>query len=407
MIDFPASVRIFETGSGAAALILFLILPAVLSCFFFYKHRSAVTGHSRQSGRRCKPNPCLVSAVLLMMATVFPLSAVSADEGPGILLGEDAVTTGNRVYFGSYNGSPVLWRVLGTGNAGSGMLLQSDDALAVIMFDSTFPLSNVWQGSEAQAWCKAFFSNDTNFSASERSAVIETSKEDDPLYSYDSSYEYEFVSRSSLENEYIFFLSVDEVFGSAYPDADTPVNIYYDVDDITVTSWWLRSPMSFNDPAVASAGGFGSFAYGFLWSEDYGFLYEGARPAFNLDPSNVLFASLIPGSSNQDKQYKLTMKEESSALAVTPDGIASRAGDEINKRDEETVITVYLIWDSGYRPEEPVVYILPEDEIGAYKLLPDGSREYLLFHTYDICMRYLGRDELCRGPERCFHKDRK
>ena len=47
---------------------------------------------------------------------------------------------------------------------------------------------------------------------------------------------------------------------------------------------------------------------------------------------------------------------------------------------------------------------LPEDEIGAYALRQDGTKEYLLFQTYDICMMYLGSDELCRGPERCFHK---
>ena len=72
---------------------------------------------------------------------------------------------------------------------------------------------------------------------------------------------------------------------------------------------------------------------------------------------------------------------------------------------EETVITVYLIWDDGSRPEEIKVYALPEDEIGAYALRADGTKEYLLFHTYDICMNYLGRDELCRGYERCFHKE--
>ncbi|MBQ6505361.1 MAG: hypothetical protein IJI57_15760 [Flexilinea sp.] len=41
---------------------------------------------------------------------------------------------------------------------------------------------------------------------------------------------------------------------------------------------------------------------------------------------------------------------------------------------------------------------------GAYQLRPDGTKEYLIFQTYDICMAYLGRDELCRGPERCYHK---
>jgi hypothetical protein len=53
------------------------------------------------------------------------------------------------------------------------------------------------------------------------------------------------------------------------------------------------------------------------------------------------------------------------------------------------------------------VYFLPEDEIGAYALRADGSKEYLLFHTLDICMAWLGREDLCDGPEHCFHKDGK
>ncbi|MBQ6343599.1 MAG: hypothetical protein IJI41_10785, partial [Anaerolineaceae bacterium] len=70
------------------------------------------------------------------------------------------------------------------------------------------------------------------------------------------------------------------------------------------------------------------------------------------------------------------------------------------------VINVYVTWDDGKGSEPEVirVYALPEDEIGAYHILPDGTKEYLLFHTYDICMAWLGRDDLCRGPERCFHK---
>ena len=57
--------------------------------------------------------------------------------------------------------------------------------------------------------------------------------------------------------------------------------------------------------------------------------------------------------------------------------------------------------------KQPVFYALPEDEDGAYVLLPDGTKEYLMFETYDICMAYLGSDELCKGPQRCYHKDGK
>ena len=78
---------------------------------------------------------------------------------------------------------------------------------------------------------------------------------------------------------------------------------------------------------------------------------------------------------------------------------------EINEKDKKIVVTVYLIFDDGSRPDEIKVYALPEDEVGAYRLNDDGTKEYLLFHTYDICMQWLGRDELCRGYERCFHKE--
>ena len=80
---------------------------------------------------------------------------------------------------------------------------------------------------------------------------------------------------------------------------------------------------------------------------------------------------------------------------------------EINEKKGKILITVYLIFKNQSVPDEPVVYILPEDEIGAYALRADGTKEYLLFHTYDICMAWLGREDLCEGPERCFHKDGK
>ena len=77
---------------------------------------------------------------------------------------------------------------------------------------------------------------------------------------------------------------------------------------------------------------------------------------------------------------------------------------ELNVKDGKIIVRIYLFWDNGSRPEEVRVVALPEDEIGAYKLRPDGTKEYLLFQTYDICMAWLGSDELCRGPERCYHK---
>ena len=55
-------------------------------------------------------------------------------------------------------------------------------------------------------------------------------------------------------------------------------------------------------------------------------------------------------------------------------------------------------------PEVVIARELPEDEIGSYWIMEDGTKEYLLFHTYDICMAWLGNPALCEGPERCYHK---
>ena len=85
--------------------------------------------------------------------------------------------------------------------------------------------------------------------------------------------------------------------------------------------------------------------------------------------------------------------------------------------DTGNCLVVELRVDGSYPPapepttepvyEDPVFYALPEDEIGAYAIRQDGTKEYLLFHTYDICMDWLASDELCAGFERCFHKDGK
>ena len=78
------------------------------------------------------------------------------------------------------------------------------------------------------------------------------------------------------------------------------------------------------------------------------------------------------------------------------------------EKDVKPWLRVLLKWDDGtggWQPAEIKVVALPEDEIGAYKILDDGTKEYLLFHTYAICMDWLGRDEICRGYERCFHKE--
>ena len=79
------------------------------------------------------------------------------------------------------------------------------------------------------------------------------------------------------------------------------------------------------------------------------------------------------------------------------------------KKEEGYCLKAMMKWDDGTRPHNPdddiAIYALPEDEIGAYVILKDGTKEYLLFHYEEDCIRYLGSYELCKDNERCFHKE--
>ncbi len=253
--------------------------------------------------------------VLLIIIAAFSLSVISADDGTGITLGSGAITKGSQVYFGNYKSEPVLWRVMGADNnkdetSTHGMLLLSDKILDIIQFnpvDAEEP--NNWQGSSAQNWCGKFYSS--NFTAVERSAVIRTSKKDEP-YSGKNE-EWKKYGISKLVDQFVFFLSAEEA-----------EKIYFSIDDdssriaeyaYSGNFWWLRSPSVYYSDTAGDIGNDGRVGGLFVNSR------VGARPAFNLNLSSVLFSSLI--SANQ---YKLTLKD--SALTINP-GDVTRSGNVI------------------------------------------------------------------------------
>ena len=107
--------------------------------------------------------------------------------------------------------------------------------------------------------------------------------------------------------------------------------------------------------------------------------------------------------------YDIVLKDlpESVTVGTGKDAVVYHLSYDAWIRDDGMIV-VYLKWDSGSsgsHEEEIKAVPLPEDEIGAYKLLDDGTKEYLIFQTYDICMWYLNNEEECSGHERCFHKE--
>ena len=241
--------------------------------------------------------------LLFMLVTAALTSAVSAD---GIIPGARAVTEGNQVYFGSNNGKPVLWRVMGEGNAGSGMLLLSEYLLDRTQFnqDHYDVNANVWQYSLAQIWCMGFYNG--IFTLAEQSSVIETSKYDT---AYNSKHEVAF-GTSSLVNEFVFFLSAEEAETYFPRDDDGSRKAYFEKES-NADWWWLRSPH-------ASDTSFAGFVDDDGWVHRMDvYHYYGARPAFNLNLTSILFSSRIPQS---EKQYKLTLLDQDLVISLSGSG---------------------------------------------------------------------------------------
>ena len=252
--------------------------------------------------------PQRISAFLLCLALLvglLPATAMAAEEdesSKAIMLGTNGIesptgteatggqyyTPNSYIYFGSYNGTPIKWRVLDaeTANDGStdGMFLLSEYLLGTTQFASS---SNAWQGSTAQNWCNNFAGDTENFSTTEQAAMLEITKTDNTTQLYSLSW-----GESSLDAETLFFLSAEELanYVGNYDGAPGLVATY--AENGSAGAWWLRSPYAY----ISSYAGFvtdngtvSSLGVDYDWA---------ARPAFNLDLNSVLFTSAAEGGKS-------------------------------------------------------------------------------------------------------------
>lgn len=207
------------------------------------------------------------------------------------------------IYFGTYNNTPIKWRVLDANktNAGTtnGMFLLSEYLLqsgVTFAFDK-----NKYQGSLAQDWCKRFEANTSNFSGLERSAMLGIAKTDEATTSL---FGLQFGESSLTVNDKAFFLSAEElanyVANFNFPDG---MSVSY-LPPYTATKgdWWLRSPaiqpgypdVEYYNGAVIESGKV-------VYREYVNSL--ASRPAFNLDSNNILFTSPAVNGKFLDDDY--------------------------------------------------------------------------------------------------------
>ena len=321
----------------------------------------------------------LMSVMTVGLVSYMPndVSKVQAEETKTIAgLGTSAIAnptssedkwSGSYVYFGTYNESPVKYRVLNNKTSvfgGTTMLLDCDSVLENMRFDEN---SRAWQYSEIRkkltGESESFLTK--SFSAIEQNAIATSSKT--AVYAGDAngsgkdgegSTGFEW---TNLTGEKIFLLDAVEATNESYG---------YSSDNSRKKTgcsgnWWLRSPNKTKAGAgyVSSGGVLSTASYSLSQ-------VSGISPALNIDLSSVLFSSEILDSENRIEGYKLTLIDKTAAeskLKIALNGSVTRTDNEItipytlSGEDATNVNQVSVLitknkYESGNANEAKVLY---------------------------------------------------
>lgn len=284
------------------------------------------------------------------------------------------------ICFGLYQGSPLKWRVLDADKAfdkqTDGVFLLTDGLLETMRYNP-YNGSTAWEGSEAQAWCKAFAGSTSNFSAVEQGVMMGIAKTEGEYDLFEMPWGECILSAQNK----MFFLSVQEYYDYVAAWASIVAHVS--------NHFWLRTPNTEWTTNVGvvypSDGNVGALQTDFEHS---------ARPAFNLDSSAVLFSSPASGGKPDGEisaigdysgnEWKLTLKDSSrdgftienlhragNIITFYYSGAAAGANEYISALvvDSTGAYTHYGRLQPADEAAGTVVFTLPE--------LPEGSTLYI------------------------------
>ncbi|WP_394980423.1 DUF6273 domain-containing protein [Candidatus Allofournierella excrementavium] len=349
----------------------------------------------QQGGKRNFPAGRLLAALLslcLLIGLVPGAQTTAFADGtdkaivPGVAgLNDPVFSNGyyypsDYIYFGLYQGSPLKWRVLDADKAfdkqTDGVFLLTDGLLETMRYNP-YNGSTAWEGSEAQAWCKAFAGSTSNFSAVEQGVMMGIAKTEGAYTLYDDPWGECILSAQNK----MFFLSVQEYYDYVAAWASIVAHVS--------NHFWLRTPNTEWTTNVGvvypSDGNVGALQTDFEHS---------ARPAFNLDSSAVLFSSPASGGKpdgeisaigdHSGNEWKLTLKDSSrdgftienlhragNIITFYYSGAAAGANEYISALvvDSTGAYTHYGRLQPADEAAGTVVFTLPE--------LPEGSTLYI------------------------------
>ena len=233
---------------------------------------------------------------------------------------------GSYVYFGTYDGNPVKYRVLDKNTTvfgGTTMLLDCDSILWAgsnpsSAFDDN---SNDWANSNIRTYLNETFLTN-NFSAVEQSAIASSTKS--TAYSGTDGADGDggdgTLSYASLSNDKIFFLDAKEATNTSYGYSNNGGSATNREKTGGNANWWLRSANT-NNPIYAGFVNSG----GAFYDDPVIRPFVGVSPALNINLSSVLFTSVISGTKGETgAEYKLTLLDNK--MTIAGNGNVSRSG---------------------------------------------------------------------------------
>ncbi len=253
--------------------------------------------------------------------------------------------THQYIWYGTERGSqengseePILWRVLDTraNNNAEGVFLLSDKLYGTgkngdLSFSEQPPYSNDYQHSSAKRWCQTFETK--HFQAWEQAAILSTTKTD-KQYSNVASGGITFQEALGiLSNDKVFLPSVEEITYEKYGfgTEESRKGRYH----IGSSSYWLRSPVMNGSDKAGYVNSVGKVVSHHTMN-DYA-----ARPAFNLDDSQILYAVAVGNGQFDDaiglekiqtvhsQDFRVVLKDANRDFRVSSSEITGQSGESV------------------------------------------------------------------------------
>ena len=278
---------------------------------------------------------------------------------------------GSYVYFGTYGGNSVKYRVLDSNTTvfgGKTMLLDCDSILETHAFDEDghantgYTNANEWAGSDIRTYLNGtFLTNTNNFSATEQSAIASSTKS---VADGTDGNGWSYLSYASLSNDKIFFLDAKEATNTSYGYSNTNSDAANRKKTGGNAYWWLRSARTDNTNNAGRVFSGGNIV---LLRVNSG--KGGVSPAFNINLSSVLFSSVISGTKGETgAEYKLTLLDND--MTIAGNGNVSRSGD--------TVTVPYTISGSNSGSVNQISVLITD------KVYTDSNAQVMHYGALDI-----------------------